>query len=64
MAGSAWAFERGWVSIYQLLAARPDRSGKLCYPLTREHMYVTKTPSIRSDGAVVRQPMRSNSTLT
>ncbi|MGZ5115865.1 MAG: class I SAM-dependent methyltransferase [Burkholderiales bacterium] len=53
MAGSAWAFERGWLSIYQLLAGRPDPSGKLCYPLTREHIYVAKTPSITSDAAVV-----------
>lgn len=39
MAGSAYAFERGWVSIYQLLAGRPLADGSLAYPLTREFVY-------------------------
>ena len=39
MAGSAWAFERGWLSIYQLLAGRPDDAGRVRRPWTREHMY-------------------------
>ena len=38
-AGSAWAFERGWLSIYQLLAGKPQRDEQLRYPLTREHVY-------------------------
>ncbi|HSS47092.1 MAG TPA: class I SAM-dependent methyltransferase [Burkholderiales bacterium] len=41
MAGSADAFERGWISIYQLLAGRPLADGRLVYPLTREFVYQT-----------------------
>ena len=39
MAGSAHAFDRGWISIFQILGARPLPSGELSYPLTREHVY-------------------------
>lgn len=39
MAGSAHAFERGWLSIYQILAGKADRDGKLGLPLTREFIY-------------------------
>lgn len=39
MAGSAHAFDRGWLSLYQLLAAKPLENGRTAYPLTREHMY-------------------------
>jgi cyclopropane-fatty-acyl-phospholipid synthase len=40
MAGSAWAFERGWLSLYQLLAGRADASGRLTgYPGARDYMY-------------------------
>jgi cyclopropane-fatty-acyl-phospholipid synthase len=52
LAGSAMCFERGWLSLYQLLAARPEAQGPqhpagrsgtrgaaLCdYPFTRHHM--------------------------
>jgi cyclopropane-fatty-acyl-phospholipid synthase len=39
MAGYALAFQRGWVSINQVLAARPLPNGALSTPLTREHVY-------------------------
>lgn len=39
MAGSAHAFDRGWISIFQILGARPLADGSLPYPLTREHLY-------------------------
>lgn len=39
MAGSAHAFARGWLSIYQLLAFKPSASRKIDYPLTRDHIY-------------------------
>lgn len=39
MAGSAHAFDRGWISIFQLLGARPLSDGTLPYPLTRAHVY-------------------------
>ena len=39
MGGSAWLFERGWLSIYQLLAGKPLPDGSLAYPLTREFVY-------------------------
>ncbi|MDD5331007.1 MAG: class I SAM-dependent methyltransferase [Sulfuricella sp.] len=39
MAGSAHAFERGWLSLFQVLAAKPLGNGAAAYPLTREHIY-------------------------
>jgi len=39
MAGSAHAFERGWISIFQILGTKPLASGKVSYPLTRHHIY-------------------------
>jgi cyclopropane-fatty-acyl-phospholipid synthase len=39
MAGYALAFQRGWVSVNQVLAARPLLNGALSTPLTREHVY-------------------------
>lgn len=39
MAGSAFGFERGWISLYQILAGRPEEKGVLPLPLTREHIY-------------------------
>lgn len=39
MAGSAHAFERGWMSIYQVLCAKPLADGAVPYPLTRDHVY-------------------------
>jgi cyclopropane-fatty-acyl-phospholipid synthase len=39
MAGSAHAFERGWMSIHQVLAGKPLPNGALALPLTRDHIY-------------------------
>lgn len=39
MAGSAHAFERGWLSLWQLLAGRPLPDGRLPHPWTREDLY-------------------------
>ncbi len=39
MAGSAHAFERGWLSLWQLLAGKPHADGRLPHPLTRDYMY-------------------------
>lgn len=41
MAGSAHAFERGWLSIFQLLAFKPMAGGRTIFPLTREHVYLS-----------------------
>lgn len=41
MAGSAHGFERGWMSIYQVLAGRPSAEGTLAFPLTRDYIYET-----------------------
>jgi cyclopropane-fatty-acyl-phospholipid synthase len=41
MAGSAHAFDRGWLSLWQLLAGKPHADGRLPHPLTREYMYKT-----------------------
>ena len=39
MAGSAHAFDRGWLSLWQLLGGKPHADGRLPHPLTREYMY-------------------------
>lgn len=39
MAGSAHAFETGWLSLFQILAARPDAGGQNAYPYRRDYMY-------------------------
>jgi cyclopropane-fatty-acyl-phospholipid synthase len=39
MAGSAHAFERGWMSIFQVLAGKPAAGGSLPLPLTRDDIY-------------------------
>jgi len=39
MAGSAHAFARGWISIYQLLGIKMQPDGAAAYPPTRGHMY-------------------------
>ncbi len=39
MAGSAHAFDRGWISIFQILGAKPLKDGSMPYPLTRAHVY-------------------------
>src|SRR5690349_17290177 len=39
MAGSAHAFDRGWMSLWQLLAGKPLADGRVPHPLTREYMY-------------------------
>ena len=39
MAGSAQAFSRGWLSLWQLLAGKPLPDGALPHPRTRRYMY-------------------------
>ncbi len=39
LAGCAYAFEQGWVSIYQVLSSRQTKPGQAALPLTREWMY-------------------------
>lgn len=47
LAGSAMAFERGWLSLHQMLAARPDgnletgatRGAQSAFPFNREYIY-------------------------
>ena len=38
LAGSAHAFDRGWLSLWQVLAGKPFPDGRLPHPLTREYM--------------------------
>ena len=42
MAGSAHAFDRGWLSLWQLLAGKPLPDGRLPHPLTRDYMYAPR----------------------
>ncbi len=39
MAGSAHAFETGWLSLFQVLMAKPDANGRNDYPYRRNYMY-------------------------
>jgi len=39
MSGSAHAFDRGWISIFQILGIKPFDSGGVSYPMTRDHVY-------------------------
>ncbi|MGH8661776.1 MAG: class I SAM-dependent methyltransferase [Burkholderiales bacterium] len=39
MAGSALGFERGWMSVYQVLAGKPLAGGALELPETRDYIY-------------------------
>ena len=39
LAGSAHAFDRGWLSLWQILAGKPLPDGRLPHPLTRAYMY-------------------------
>ena len=39
MAGSAHSFERGWMSVYQVLAGKPLAGGTLELPETRDYIY-------------------------
>jgi cyclopropane-fatty-acyl-phospholipid synthase len=39
MAGSAHAFERGWTTIYQVLAGKPAANGALMLAATRDDLY-------------------------
>ncbi|CAG1008641.1 putative fatty acid methyltransferase [Burkholderiales bacterium] len=39
LAGSAHAFDRGWLSLWQVLAGKPLPGGGLPHPLTRRYMY-------------------------
>lgn len=52
MAGCAHAFERGWVSIHQLLASKQTQPGLAPCPWTREYQY----GSAPADGAQLAQP--------
>ena len=52
LAGSAMGFERGWIALHQMLAARPDgdlQTGTMSgaqsvYPFTRDYMYAPSKP--------------------
>jgi cyclopropane-fatty-acyl-phospholipid synthase len=39
LAGCAYAFEQGWISIHQVLATRRTKPGQTALPLTRDWMY-------------------------
>jgi cyclopropane-fatty-acyl-phospholipid synthase len=39
LAGCAYAFEQGWISIYQILASKQAKPGRTALPLTRDWMY-------------------------
>ncbi len=53
LAGSAMSFEKAWISLHQMLSARPAAAGAFDaprgaqspYPFTRSYMYPCSTPS-------------------
>ncbi|GKS96436.1 cyclopropane-fatty-acyl-phospholipid synthase family protein [Acidovorax sp. SUPP2825] len=53
LAGSAMGFERGWMALHQMLAARPDgdlatgalRGAQSDYPFTRDYMHARTGPA-------------------
>ena len=57
LAGSAHAFDRGWLSLFQLLAGKPFADGRLPHPLTRDYMYAT-TPAARATSAAAARTAR------
>jgi len=52
MAGCAFAFERGWMSLHQVVATKPDAAGLAPRPWTRRHQYVPE------DEAILSRPLR------
>ncbi len=56
MAGSAYAFEQGWISIYQLLAAKHARPGLSVQGWNRDHM-LQASPAGVAGPARPRWPM-------
>jgi cyclopropane-fatty-acyl-phospholipid synthase len=44
MAGSALAFDRGWLSLYQTLSMKPDATGFAARPRTRRYQYLVDDP--------------------
>jgi cyclopropane-fatty-acyl-phospholipid synthase len=55
LAGSAHAFARGWLSLWQILAGKPLPDGALPHPATRRYMYPgsedgSQEPGIRGGG--------------
>ncbi len=40
MAGSALAFDRGWLSLYQTLSVKPEATGNATWPWTRRYQYL------------------------
>lgn len=39
LAGSAMSFEKGWIALHQVLAARPASDNGTVYPFSRDYMY-------------------------
>ena len=56
LAGSAMSFERGWISLFQLLATKPSgdlaqgalRGAQSEFPFTRGHMYPARQATLRA----------------
>jgi cyclopropane-fatty-acyl-phospholipid synthase len=45
MAGMAHAFDRGWLSVAQVLAIKPLPAGPAPRPWTRQYQYVPEAPA-------------------
>jgi len=66
LAGSAMCFERGWLSLYQLLATRPDagfddeamRGASSVYPFCRDYMYAGRPTALGAEQDP--QPLRDD----
>ena len=51
MAGAAYAFERGNLSIMQTLLASTTATGSLALPMTRQDLYTQDTAKTQTDRA-------------
>ena len=71
LAGSAMGFERGWIALHQMLAARPDgdlQTGTMSgaqsvYPFTRDYMYAPskpRTPTASQASSIIIDNHHSN----
>jgi cyclopropane-fatty-acyl-phospholipid synthase len=56
LAGCAYAFEHGWMSVYQILAARADHPETDRLPLTRDFIHVWRNRLKPLDADIVLEP--------
>ncbi len=56
MGGCAYAFDRGWISLYQMLAGKPDGRSRIGAPWTRDDIYLAQAAGAPVADAIHGQP--------